>query len=240
MIKNLISKFKIYGLPRFLQYAFLEIRRKIWFEFVLNSYSQNGEDLVIHKLLGNKKRGFYVDVGANDPVRFSNTQHFYRIGWRGINIEPNFNCFIKIKNARKRDLNLNFGIGGKRSKIMFYQFNFHTLSTFSKKEALLYQKQGYKLDKTKKIKVEKLSYVFKTLLKNRKIDFMSVDTEGFDKVVLLSNDWKKYRPRVLCIESVNHTIGGTKKSSGINKVLKDVGYKLYSDNGLNSIYVDLK
>lgn len=239
-MNNILQKIKIYGLPKFLQYAFLEIHRKLWLQFVKHSYSQNGEDLLIHRILRGKKRGFYVDIGANDPVRFSNTKRFYELGWKGINIEPDVDCFNKVKNGRTKDINLNFGIGNECSKIIFYQFYSDTLSTFSKKEALQYQKQGYKLKGTKKVEVDKLSNVFKYHLNNRKIDFMSIDTEGYDKEVLLSNDWKKYRPRVICIESVEHTIKGGGKSSGIDKILESIDYGLYHNNGLNSIYIDAK
>ncbi len=75
-----------------------------------NSFAQFGDDIIIEKLLG-KRKGFYIDIGANHPDRFSNTKRFYVNGWRGINIEPNpisYNKFLK----RKKDVNLNIGIGG--------------------------------------------------------------------------------------------------------------------------------
>src|SRR3972149_133216 len=48
-----------------------------------HSYSQEGEDLILRELFADKQRGFYVDIGAHHPFRFSNTQHFYEIEWRG-------------------------------------------------------------------------------------------------------------------------------------------------------------
>jgi hypothetical protein len=54
----------------------------------LASYSQHQEDLLIDLLLGQKATGFYVDVGANHPVRNSNTKRFSDRGWTGINAEP--------------------------------------------------------------------------------------------------------------------------------------------------------
>ena len=85
-MKNLFNKFKIYGLSRFVSYSISEVLRKVWSEPIRHSFSQNGEDLVIHKILNNKKRGLYVDIGTNDPVRFNNTKHFSLTGWKGINI----------------------------------------------------------------------------------------------------------------------------------------------------------
>lgn len=52
------------------------------------SYAQNYEDVMLHRALKGVEKGFYIDVGANDPVQYSVTKAFYERGWRGINIEP--------------------------------------------------------------------------------------------------------------------------------------------------------
>jgi hypothetical protein len=74
------------------------------------SYSQDGEDMVLKVFFYENKRkyeGFYIDVGAHHPFRFSNTAFFYQKGWRGINIEPTPDLIKKFKRYRKRDINLN-------------------------------------------------------------------------------------------------------------------------------------
>lgn len=48
------------------------------FLFYKKSYAQEGEDLVVNRLLEGKKDGFYVDVGAHHPYRFSNTYFFIK------------------------------------------------------------------------------------------------------------------------------------------------------------------
>ena len=53
------------------------------------SYSQNYEDVVLSRVVAGPEPGFYVDVGATDPRRHSNTKTFYDRGWRGLNLEPN-------------------------------------------------------------------------------------------------------------------------------------------------------
>jgi FkbM family methyltransferase len=237
-MKDILAKFKLYGPTKFIHYSISEVYRKIWLERVRRSFSQNGEDVIIHKMLGNKKKGFYVDVGANDPLRFNNTMYFYVRGWKGINIEPDFNCFKKIEKERPRDINLNLGIGSSDSKLILYRFKTNTLSTFSKEEAKKFQKQGYKLIDSQKVKIKKLSEILKKYLKRNKIDFMTIDTEGYDKKVLLSNDWSKYRPRVICIESVKHLIKKLGKDTGLESFLVKAGYKKQFDNGLNCFYVD--
>ena len=76
-------------------------------------YSQEGEDILIERMIGKKKKGFYIDIGAHHPYRFSNTYYFYKQGWSGINIEPNVEHFRYFLKHRKRDINLNKGLSDK-------------------------------------------------------------------------------------------------------------------------------
>ena len=93
-------------------------------------YSQAGEDMLLSLYYeGKKHKGFYVDVGAHHPYRFSNTAYFYKRGWRGINIEPTPSLFKAFPRRRRRDINLNVGIGNGE-KLTFYVFNEGALNTF--------------------------------------------------------------------------------------------------------------
>jgi len=237
-VNNIEEKFKIYGFKKFFSYALSSLFGKIWMELLRKSYSQKGEDLVIDKLLNHKKTGFYVDVGANDPDRFSNTKKFYQRGWTGVNIEPDLNNYQKLSKKRKKDINLNIGIGEEKSRLVFYKFIPDTLSTFSKKEADNYVKQGYKLVNSIRVNVKRLSDVLSRYCESREIDFVSIDTEGLDMEVLESNNWEKFKPRLICIESVTHTMSGkgNQKKDDLDPFLMRVGYKKVYDNGLNSIY----
>lgn len=202
-----------------------EIRMRLKWYFI-NSYSQGNEDILIDKLLNKKKKGFYVDVGSYDPTRFSNTKRFYQRGWSGINIEPNPNRINQFNKSRTRDINLNLGIANKKGELDFFEFDPNTLSTFSKNTAKEYLKQGFTLKKTTKIKVQKLGDVLKnTAIKH--FDFFSIDTEGFDLQVLKSNNWDKFKPKIICIES---------SQKGINDILSKLGYKKIYQTYINSIY----
>lgn len=241
-MKTFLKKFKIYGFKKFLSYAGAELKNRLTVQLLKGSYSQKGEDLRIDKLLGYKKSGFYIDIGAYDPHRFSNTKRFYKKGWRGMNIEPNPNNYQKFIKYRKADINLNIGIGNVNATLNFYRFIPDTLSTFSEKEANRYIKQGCELKDSIDILVKKLANVLDEYCKDKKIDFITIDTEGFDMEVLKSNDWNRFRPKLICIESVTHTINGedNKKEDNHELFLEDLGYKKVYDNGLNSIYIDVK
>src|SRR5215510_10661697 len=63
------------------------VRRALPVGYRRTSFSQQGEDLILARLFEGQRRGFYVDVGAHHPRRFSNTFLLYRRGWRGLNID---------------------------------------------------------------------------------------------------------------------------------------------------------
>lgn len=237
-MKNILDKLKIYGPKTFLAFAVSELRNKLIMQLIRGSYSQKGEDLIIDRLLKNKKRGFYVDVGAYDPKRFSNTCRFYQKGWSGINIEPDTANYEKFLDARKRDINLNIGVGNGKESLIFYKFVPDTLSTFSKKEAEEYKKQGYKLAETIKVRIKSLAGIFSKYCKNKRIDFISVDTEGYDLEVLKSNNWSKFRPTLICVESFEHHKGGGEATeyNYMEPFLRKTGYRKVFANGLNCIY----
>lgn len=204
------------------------------------SYSQTGEDLILNFLLKNKKNGFYVDIGANDPININNTYFFYKKGWNGINIEPNNLKNKLLASFRKRDLNLNIGIGTKNENIDFYCFREDVLSTFSKSVADDYTKMGHKILEIKKIQVYPLSLIFDKHLNGRNIDFLSIDTEGNDLDVLKSNDWNKYRPNFLIIETLEYKKdnSGKKLNNLYNAHLNSLGYEKIAETYINTIYHD--
>jgi len=168
------------------------------------SFSQEGEDLIIKRIFEGQKTGFYVDVGAHHPKRFSNTYLFYKMGWQGINIDamPESMNIFKIK--RPRDINLEIGVSNEQQELVYYMFNEPALNTFSEDEAK--NKDGlrnYKIIDKIKIKTSPLKSILDEYLpKDCKIDFMSIDVEGFDLQVIESNDWEKYRPTIILIEDL--------------------------------------
>jgi len=72
-------------------YNFLRILQNIYIKnkyFIpKKTYSLFGEDLKVKKIFQNKKKGFYVDVGAYHPLKINNTYLLYKKGWNGINID---------------------------------------------------------------------------------------------------------------------------------------------------------
>jgi len=199
---------------------------------VLQSFSQFNEDLLIDMLLGQKEKGFYIDIGANDPIFNSNTQKFYTRGWHGINIEPNLKAFINLKDSRPRDINLNVAISDSERELVFYYLSDDsTLSTLDQQAAEKMAKM-LNLELTSgKVKTNSLKNILDQELKVNEIDFMSVDAEGHDLVVLKSNDWDKYRAAVLMVESNN-------EFAEIRSYMDSKDYLHIYSNFYNAIFVN--
>lgn len=192
-------------------------------------YSQEGEDVILERLFEGLQHGFYVDIGAHHPIRFSNTFKFYLKGWRGINIDAMPGSMEEFVKIRPNDINLELPISEEEREAIYYIFNEPALNTFS--EEMAESKNGYKnfrIVETRKLKMFPLSSILdKHVPKGTKINFMSVDVEGFDLQVLKSNNWERFQPEVLLVEEVGRTLEEIFKGEVYN-YLNDLGYKLIS------------
>jgi FkbM family methyltransferase len=168
------------------------------------SYSQEGEDLVAARLLGDKPGGgFYVDVGAHHPIRHSNTYLFYRRGWRGINIDAAPGSMAEFRRVRPRDINIESLVASDPAPRRFYVFNEPALNTASRELARQRPAENaqFRIEQEIELRPRTLAALLDEFLPpGTAIDLMSVDVEGLDLDVLRSNDWERYRPRLLLVE----------------------------------------
>lgn len=218
---------KEYGWRKVVGAGLAEIFRKLWRETVRGSYAQNWEDLEIEKIIGKKEKGFYLEIGAYHPTRLSNTYRFYKMGWRGVVVEPNPGVISLFKEIRPRDVMINKGIGVKGGYISYYQYLIPALNTFSKKQVKINKDKGYRVNKTEKIEVIAVTDFLKKYNKKRKIDVLSIDTEGWDEGILKKWEWR-YKPKIICVE--------TDKNQRIGRLLETENYVLKFQNKGNAIY----
>lgn len=205
------------------------------------SYSQIGEDLAIRYIFDVKGITIisYLDIGAHDPFYLSNTALFYETGSKGINIEANPDLIKKFEISRKRDLNLNIGICEKKGDLDFYVFKESALSTFNKVEAeRLIKEEAKMLDKKIKVKVVSINSVIEEYLNGIAPDFLNLDVESMDLVILENLNFDKFAPKVICVETISYsnTFFGVKNEE-IKSFLVEKGYFLFGDTYINSIFV---
>lgn len=196
------------------------------------SYAQNREDIILESMLLDVQGGFYVDVGANDPDRDSVTKRFYMNGWRGINIEPNQLLYERLVHKRPRDINLQIGIGAKSGKLLFREYiRADGLSTFSEKTKQQLEIRGLRHNDYE-VDVRTLKEIFDEYQVGT-IDFLKIDVEGFEWEVVNGNDWKKYRPKVICVE-VDHL----DSLNDWHRFFDEHNYRKLFYDGINEYYID--
>jgi FkbM family methyltransferase len=171
--------------------------------YVRHYYSQEGEEIILKRYFNYQQTGFYVDIGAHHPQRFSNTYVLYELGWRGINIDANPASVQLFNKLRNEDINLEVAISDNNQEMNYFSFQEGALNTLDEERAKKIMSQAnYKSLGNRVVITQTLSQVLdKYLIPSQKIDFFSIDTEGYDLKVLKGNNWKKYKPRVIVIES---------------------------------------
>jgi FkbM family methyltransferase len=185
----------------YLHFLFCQFMEKFEMEGLTISHSMSGEDLFLKQIFGkNKRSGFYVDIGCNNPIQKSNTSKLYMKGWHGICADGNAMLVKKFRKIRRRDICLHAILSDERKEMVFYQDEKdHEYSSVD-------PQLGSKLKATSKSLVEvkivstTLEDIFDKHLANRKIDLLCVDVEHHDLRVLRGNNFEKYRPTVICIE----------------------------------------
>lgn len=200
------------------------------------SYAQRLEDLILYCALKDVDKGFYVDVGANDPTHDSVTKFFYDRGWHGINIEPLPDKCALLAEKRLRDINLCVGLASERNKLNIFPKS--GLTTFSEKIA-------------KSVNIPTDNKYLKTVLTlsevyNRyppptgDIHFCKIDVEGFEGEVLKGiGDWRKFRPWVFCVEAT-FPLTNIPSHHDWEPILLENDYVFTFQFSVNRYYVDIE
>lgn len=222
---------------------FFKKEKKLDSFYYKKSYSQSGEDLIIDFIFEQLKikTPTFLDIGAHHPFYINNTYYFYLKGSRGVNIEPDPSLIHTFKQFRDNDINLNVGLGFKEKEEVadFYMMTAKTLNTFSKDEAERIQNYGtYKIDNVIQVKLVPVNTIFENFFSVTP-NFVSIDIEGLDYNVIKEIDFGKYRPEVLCVETLSYTENKTeKKQYEIIDYMLEKGYFVYADTFINTVFVN--
>jgi FkbM family methyltransferase len=195
----------------------------------LETYSQFGEDLALKWLFEDVTNGFYVDVGAYHPKKFSNTYYFYKRGWSGINIDPTPGVIEQFTKTRPRDINLACAVANSSRDLKLYinedERGVNTLSPeFAARQ---WERWGRRYSSETSVRAYTLSEILRAHKPDaRPIQFLSVDVEGMDLEVLKSNDWDNYMPNAILCEDLSLRDVECRSNSEMWTFLHGKGYSL--------------
>jgi FkbM family methyltransferase len=198
------------------------------------SYSQLQEDAALFRVLGNISRGFYIDVGAQDPNVDSVTKAFYERGWHGINIEPVRQWFDKLVQERPRDINLNLAIGSSKGSLKLFEVLDTGLSTANGEFAKRHKERGFDVQEF----TVNLTTLNDVCAKEgvAEIHFLKIDVEGHEKEVLQGIDFSKIRPWIILIEATE-PLSYVQTWKDWEDLLLNTGYTYVRTDGLNRFYL---
>ncbi len=209
----------------------------------LTSFAQSGEDLVVHYICKHVgiKGLTYLDVGAHDPVVNSNTYFFYLRGHRGVLVEPNPAMCEKLREARPHDKVLVAGIGAKAAREAdYYVMNDSSRNTFSKENAEHQErttKGGIHVVEVRKMPLLDVNEVMAEHFEGPPT-FVSIDVEGLDLAILQSMNFRRYRPKIICVEVLVSDTNRTVPE--IATFMHKQGYVARGGSFVNTIFVDGK
>ncbi|MHA6311920.1 FkbM family methyltransferase [Pantoea sp. S-LA4] len=198
------------------------------------SYAQNYEDIMLWRALKHIENGFYVDVGANDPIIDSVTKLFYDAGWSGINIDPVEKFIEKYHLLRERDISIAKAVSDEKGVMQLWQCDVPGWSTLDKDVAAKHESEGYE-GYWSEVSINTLAAILEEQ-NIADIHFLKIDVEGAEYAVLKGNDWNKYRPWIVLIEA---TVPNTQISDydECEKLLLNNNYHHVFSDGLNRYYV---
>ena len=205
------------------------------------SYAQGAEDVIVPYLaryhFSVAEPGTYVDVGCNEPVRYSNTFDLYLRGWRGLNIDANRDLIDQCRRVRKQDVCVLAAVSDAEREVTFHKGKSNLVSTIDEEKIVEWKKHfEFSDDDQETLNTRTLTSILDESWKHGdSIDLLTIDVEGHDLQVLKGLDLTKYRPKIIVIEM--HDFENLDDSE-IYQHLRANGYKLKFFAILNAYFID--
>ena len=144
-----------------------------------------------------KTKGVFIDVGCHHPMINNNSYPLYKRGWNGINIDIDYSAIDSFNFLRSKDTNIEIAVSDTigNSDLYFYH-NRAAKNTLSKEK-------GLDAKQIRSIKTTTLNKIIEeSIYKDQKINFLTIDVEGFELNVLRGFDFKKYKPELVVLELI--------------------------------------
>lgn len=186
------------------------------------------------RALGHVPHGFYIDVGAQDPVQDSVSLAFYEAGWRGVHVEPIPEYAQRLEEARPDERVVRAVLRCEREPMMFYVVADTGMSTGDPQIAAQHLTAGFTVS-TLLVDSMPLSEILDGV-GGRPIHWLKVDVEGMEQTVLQSWGDSSARPWVVVVESTRPNSTETTHHEW-EHIVFGLDYEFVYFDGLNRFYV---
>lgn len=198
--------------------------------------SLNQQDLLAYIFFNGKKDGFFVDIGAYDGIVISNTYILEKIGWKGVCVEADIDRFKLLQKNRNCDC-YNFAVHSKSGEFLdFLTSNnngLNVLELHATNEHIDRMKKTGNQDELKKYKIETITFddlMSKNYPDVNYIDFLSIDVEGGELIILETIDFNKYSFGLITVEN-------NFKNGELVDFMKKRGYEVLIDLWVDIMFV---
>jgi hypothetical protein len=208
---------------------FLQVSELTRFNYPFSvSWSQAGEDLALLAVIRSQKPGFYLDIGAHHPTRFSVTRHLYQTGWTGVNVDANPDLIPAFLADRPKDVSIQALVGSQKI-YNFSIFSEPAISTHNDFWKSNFLSEGQEIIQTKQIAGTTLRRIYDQYFPKERINLLNIDAEGSDLDVFNSMDWETLSqsrfPEWLLLESFP-PVENSLKTPSVTRAL-NVGYQAW-------------
>lgn len=216
-------------------------------QHVSTTFSIEAEDMMVERIfyhmLNNRHDhiGFYVDLGAFDPIKHSNTYRFYKRGWRGINVEVNPEAIQRFKLMRPEDTTLNVAIGPEGQTGQYLQFAEPLLNGFLDEQSIKHHRDSgmHVLASHPVDFVSVNSLLEKYVPPGVKVDYLNIDIETMEHYILAEWDFTRFAPAVIAVEIHGFYSVTDIATTPVAQLLKERGYTFVSRLWHTSIFARL-
>jgi FkbM family methyltransferase len=165
-----------------------------------------GEDQLLLPLLEElrgRAQNVYVDVGAHDPIVFSNTLLLHKAGWRGINIDASEESIRRFRAHRPVDHNVLAAVSDVFREVVYYRYPSPACNRILAHDSPdTVNILGERPVSSTPVTTRPLNDVLAAYVRpGERIGFLNIDCEGEDFRILRSLDWVRWRPYLVAVES---------------------------------------
>lgn len=201
-----------------------------------NNYMTEGIAEYVKTLFPEGFKGVCIDIGAADPIRWSNSWIFEQAGWDTYCIEANPNCIPRLREYRKNVIDCACGSENKEAPL----FVFNSMPDVSETAGTglidhRLDPKGYArhleiYSHTVNVKVRTLDWLMENVIKQDHIDILSIDVERNEAEVLKGTDLVRWKPKVIVAEHFDD-------DPSLEPYIMVLPYKLITRITFNDIYL---
>jgi len=164
-------------------------------------FSQIGQSALVDKLLSGRRAGFFVECGAADGERYSNSLLFeLERNWTGLLIEanPSYHRDLLVKNRRAYVLSTCLSTERRPMTV-----ELQPAGVFGGIANMMHPSHVKRIGDRKRPKVVVNCFTLNSIMASldvSHVDYLSLDVEGPELEILRTIDWSRLRTDVITVE----------------------------------------